>query len=142
MMNMPLRHEKPSPQRIASCGCQHLKLTIVGEPRRVYACACRECQRATGSAFACRAIFASEAILSVEGESRVWRRGSDSGRWVEQVFCPVCGGLVYMRAQAMPGAISISVGSFADPDFPAPVSAHNAAGKPGWYRFADEVAIA
>ncbi len=128
--------------RIASCGCRGLQLTVGGEPRRVYCCACSECRRATGSVFACRAIFPDEAIVSLEGESRSWRRGSDAGRWIEQVFCPACGGLVFMRAEAMPGAISVSVGSFADPGFPAPTAVHNAAGKPGWYRFADDVAIA
>ncbi|CAN7495521.1 GFA family protein [Bosea sp. LjRoot90] len=130
----------PGLRRTASCGCQRLRLTVSGEPRRVYLCACSECRRATGSAFAYRAIFTENAIIAIEGESSVWRRGSDAGRWIEQVFCPGCGGLVFMRAEAMPGAISISVGSFTDPGFPPPAASHNRSHRPDWYRLADTVA--
>lgn len=127
-------------RRIASCGCRRLSLTVSGEPRRVYLCACSECRRATGSAFAWRAIFPDSAIVAIEGESSVWRRGSDAGRWIEQVFCPGCGGLVFMRAEAMPGAVSISVGSFTDPGFLPPTAIHNRSHQPDWYCLADNVA--
>ncbi|PZR95974.1 MAG: aldehyde-activating protein [Stutzerimonas stutzeri] len=127
-------------QRTANCGCRRLSLTVSGEPRRVYLCACSECRRATGSAFAWRAIFPESAIIAIDGETGLWRRGSAAGRWIEQAFCPGCGGLVFMRAEAMPGAISISVGCFDDPGFPPPASAHNRSHKPGWYRLADDVA--
>lgn len=127
-------------QRTASCGCGSFRLTVSGQPRRVYLCACSQCQRATGSAFAWRAIFPESAIVAIEGESSVWRRNSDAGRWNEQLFCPGCGGLVFMRAEALTGAISVSVGSFADPAFPPPVAIHNRAHRPDWYCLADDVA--
>lgn len=130
----------PVLRRTASCGCRRLKLTVSGEPRRIYLCACSECQRATGSAFAWRAIFPNSAIACIEGEIAVWRRGSDAGRWSEQVFCPGCGGLVFMRAEALTDAISVSVGSFADPCFPPPSSVHNRSHRPDWYCLAEEVA--
>lgn len=131
---------EPGLRRTASCGCRGLRLIVSGEPRRVYLCACSQCQRATGSAFAWRAIFPDSAIVAVEGESSVWRRSSDAGRWNEQVFCPGCGGLVFMRAEALTGAISVSVGSFADPGFPRPVAIHNRSHRPDWYCLAEEVA--
>ncbi|WP_244494987.1 GFA family protein [Bosea sp. Root483D1] len=131
--------EPTARQRTACCGCRRLRLTVSGEPCRVYLCACSECRRATGSAFAYRAIFAESAIVAIEGEASVWRRGSDAGRWIEQVFCPGCGGLVFMRAEAMPGAISVSAGSFTDPGFPAPAAIHNRSHQPDWYRLADTV---
>jgi hypothetical protein len=127
-------------QRTASCSCRRLSLIVSGEPRRVYLCACSKCQRATGSAFAWRAIFPESTIVAIEGESSVWRRSSDAGRWTEQVFCPACGGLVFMRAEALTGAISVSVGSFADPAFPPPAAIHNRSHRPDWYCLAEEVA--
>ncbi|MGX1790029.1 GFA family protein [Bosea sp. NPDC055332] len=130
----------PDLRRTACCGCGSLRLTVSGEPRRVYLCACSQCQRATGSAFAWRAIFPESAIIAIEGERSVWRRSSDAGRWNEQVFCPGCGGLVFMRAEALTGAISVSVGSFADPAFPPPAAIHNRAHRPAWYCLADDVA--
>lgn len=131
---------EPTLRRTASCGCGRLALTVSGEPRRVYLCACSQCQRATGSAFAWRAIFPSSAIVALKGEASVWRRGSDAGRWNEQVFCPGCGGLVFMRAEALTDAISVSVGSFADPAFPPPASVHNRSHRPGWYCLSEDVA--
>lgn len=108
-------------ERIASCACGKLKLTVAGEPWRVYACACFECQRATGSAFSYRARFPEAAVMHIDGERRSWRRGSDAGRWIEQIFCPTCGTLVYMTGEAIPQEIVVSVGCFADPDFAPPV---------------------
>ena len=35
-------------------------------------------------------------------------------------FCPECGTTVYFHADRAPGLCGISVGCFADPDFPAP----------------------
>jgi hypothetical protein len=126
-------HKELSMQRAASCACGNLKLTITGEPLSVYACACLECQRATGSAFSYRARFRTEAITHIEGERRTWRRGSDAGRWVEQTFCPTCGTLVYMSGEAMPNDAVVSVGCFADPAFAAPAKLFWATRRHPWY---------
>jgi hypothetical protein len=113
------------PGRVARCSCGGLSLHLSGDPRRIYGCACIECQRATGTAFAYRAIFADEAVREVVGEVRSWRRISDVGRWIDQHFCPGCGTLLYMSAEALPGAISVSMGCFVERDFPAPAAIHN-----------------
>ena len=111
--------------RVARCSCGALSLRLSGEPRRVYGCACIECQRATGAAFAYRAIFADETVREIVGEVRSWRRISDVGRWIDQHFCPGCGTLLYMSAEALPGAISVSMGCFVERDFPPPAAIHN-----------------
>ncbi|WP_119271682.1 GFA family protein [Taklimakanibacter deserti] len=123
----------PEIQRTASCACGGLKLTVTGEPARVYACACLECQRATGSAFSYRARFAKTAIARLEGDHRSWRRGSDAGRWIEQSFCPSCGTLVFMTGEAIPEEIVVSVGCFADPAFAPPVKLFWENRRHGWY---------
>jgi hypothetical protein len=120
-------------KRTGSCACGSLKITVTGDPSRVYACACLECQRATGSAFSYRARFLKEAITHIEGDRRVWRRGSDAGRWVEQTFCPTCGTLVYMEGEALPGAIVVSVGCFADMTFAPPAAVFWASRRHLWY---------
>jgi len=118
--------------RTATCSCRGVRLALAGEPRRVYACSCTECQRCTGSAFAYRAIFADAAILGLEGTTRSWRRTGSSGRWLEQTFCPTCGTVVFMRAEALNDALSISVGCLEDPDFPAPQLLHWSDRKHRW----------
>ncbi|RCS22906.1 aldehyde-activating protein [Phyllobacterium salinisoli] len=120
-------------RRTASCACGNLKITVTGDPARVYACACLECQRATGSAFAYRARFQKAAIVHIEGERRAWRRGSNAGRWIEQTFCPTCGTLVYMEGEALPDAVVVSVGCFADPAFPPPAALFWASRRHDWY---------
>ncbi|WP_363800512.1 GFA family protein [Lysobacter firmicutimachus] len=124
--------EAVGPVRVAGCACGELSATVYGEPLSVYACACLECQRATGSAFSYRARYAKDRIV-VEGEPRRWRRSSDAGRWVEHCFCGRCGGLLYMEAEALPEAVVISVGAFADPDFAAPGALHRSARRHRWY---------
>lgn len=121
-----------APARVAACACGELRVTARGEPLSVYACACLECQRATGSAFSYRARYAKDRI-AVDGEPRRWRRGSDAGRWVEHCFCPRCGSLVYMEAEALSDAVVISIGAFADPDFAAPGALHRSARRHRWY---------
>ncbi len=127
--------------RTAQCACGGLKITITGTPARVYACSCLECQRATGTAFSYRALFAQDAIACIAGDRRTWRRSSDSGRWVEQTFCPNCGTLVYMDGEALSGAVVISVGCFGDPGFAAPATLFRAARRHHWYALPDGMRV-
>jgi hypothetical protein len=124
-------------QRTAACACGELRITVRGEPRRVYACHCLECQAATGSAMAYRAIFPDTAVVGRKGAPRRWRRLGTSGGWLEQAFCPTCGTVVWMTAEALTDAISVSAGCFRDPDFPPPVAAHWSARRPAWLSLPD-----
>jgi hypothetical protein len=122
-----------SADRTARCSCGNLRLSFRGEPQRVYVCACLECQRSTGTAFAYRARFNRKSVIEDEGERRRFRRITDNGLWIDQIFCPTCGTLVYMEAEVMPGALAVSVGCFAAPDFPPPAALFWARRKHGWY---------
>ncbi len=119
-------------ERTAACVCGQLRITVRGQPRRVYACHCLDCQATTGSALSWRAVFADEAVAAADGEARRWRRTGDAGRWLEQVFCPTCGTVVWMTGEGLPGAVSVSVGCLRDLAFPPPVAAHRAARRPAW----------
>jgi hypothetical protein len=118
--------------RIASCACNGLTLAATGDPASVYACGCLNCQRGTGSAFAWRARFAKAAIR-IEGERRSWRRTNEAGQWMEQTFCPTCGTLLFMSAEAMPDHVVVSAGCFADPAFAAPATFYFSRHRPAWY---------
>jgi hypothetical protein len=110
--------------RTAACSCRGVELVLAGKPRRVYACSCSECQRCTGSAFAYRAIYADSAVLSMTGATRSWRRIGTSGQWLEQTFCTTCGSVVFMRAEGLKNALSVSVGCLDDQEFPPPEVLH------------------
>ncbi|MER8579747.1 GFA family protein [Mesorhizobium sp. M1423] len=59
-----------------------------------------------------------------ERETRSWRRTGSSGQWLEQTFCTICGSVVFMRAEGLGDALSVSVGCLEDPHFPAPATLH------------------
>jgi hypothetical protein len=103
----------------ASCSCGRLALTCEGPPARVSVCHCLACQRRTGSAFGAQARFAADRV-SVSGEAARFVREADSGARVTFSFCPACGATVCWSLEALPGFVSVAVGAFADPGFPAP----------------------
>jgi hypothetical protein len=105
--------------RIAHCCCGSLRAEATGEPALVAACHCMECQRRTGSPFGVGAYFPKEHVRT-KGPSRVYVRGSDSGRKIELHFCPDCGSTVFWRAEYGPDLIGIAFGAFADPSMPSP----------------------
>ncbi len=105
--------------KTATCACGGLTLTASAAPQFVHACACLECQRATGSAFSYSAFF-PESAVKVSGAFKSWRRSSEAGRWNEANFCPTCGVNVFARLEALPNILCVPVGCFSDPDFPAP----------------------
>jgi hypothetical protein len=105
--------------RTATCACQNLRVTCVGDPIKISLCHCLDCQRRTGSTYGIGAFFARKDI-EANGDFRTYKRSSDSGFAVSFHFCPDCGSTVFWEAERLPDAIAIAVGSFADPAFPAP----------------------
>jgi hypothetical protein len=121
----------PDQTRTASCACGSLTATVRGEPASVYACSCLTCQRKSGSAFSYAAMY-PEAAATIAGAHTLWRHQGDSGRWLENMFCPACGGTVAFRCEAVPGIVGIPVGAFADPDFTPPQRLYWASRRHHW----------
>jgi hypothetical protein len=71
--------------RIAHCSCGSLRAEVTGEPALLGVCHCTECQRRTGSAFGVSTYFPREQVRA-EGPSKVYVRGSNSGRMTVQEF--------------------------------------------------------
>ena len=108
--------------RRAACSCGQLHLAIEGEPARVSMCHCLECQRRTGAVISNQARFRPEQI-TVSGGATAWKRKAESGNAVTFHFCPTCGSTVYWESEGFAGFVAVAIGSFADPDFPAPTIA-------------------
>ena len=94
--------------RIAHCCCGLLRAEVTGEPALAAACHSIECQRRTGSSFGVTTWFAREQVRT-EGPSKVYVRGSESGRKVEFHFCPDCGSTVYMCVETVPALVGIAL---------------------------------
>ncbi|WP_114953054.1 GFA family protein [Sphingosinicella terrae] len=117
--------------REASCACGKLTAHVEGEPVRVSVCQCLDCKRRTGSAFAWNAVFPAEQVR-IEGDFTTFERGSEDGFWARHHFCPACGSTVFYEIERRPGMISIPVGVFSDPDFPAPTVEVYGERRPAW----------
>ena len=94
-------------------------------------CHCLACQRRTGSAFGIQARFPTDRVR-IEGRSTEYVRISDDGEARTFHFCPECGATVYYRLAAVPDAIAVPVGAFADPEFPPPMVSIYAARRHSW----------
>ena len=105
--------------RIAHCCCGSLRAEVTGEPVFVVACHCMECQRRTGSPFGVSTIFPKGQVRT-EGPSKVYVRGSDSGRKIVIHFWPDCGASVFWYAELYVDMVGIAFGTFADPSVPRP----------------------
>ncbi|MBV8144155.1 MAG: GFA family protein [Gammaproteobacteria bacterium] len=103
--------------RTASCSCGQLRIEVRGEPR-VGVCHCLACQRRTGSVFAALARFS--APFEVSGTATQYLRAGDQGAQFIFHFCPVCGTTLFHTEVGVEGSVSVAVGAFADPTFPAP----------------------
>ena len=106
-------------RRTATCSCGQLRLACDGEPVRIYICHCLECQKRTGSIFAVQARYPRGAV-AIEGRSAQWQRTGDSGTTATFHFCPTCSAIVYWEMDALPDFLAVTVGAFADPNFPPP----------------------
>jgi hypothetical protein len=104
--------------RTATCTCGQLRIEVNGEPRGVGVCHCLACQRRTGSVFAALASF--NAPYTVSGTATEYLRTGDHGAQFIFRFCPICGTTLYHTEVGYQDTVSIAVGAFADPDFPAP----------------------
>jgi len=105
--------------RLASCSCGQLAARVSGDPVRVSICHCLACQRRTGSVFGQQARFPRENV-TIAGQSTQYTRVGDEGARATFHFCPHCGATVYYAAEAQQDYLTIPVGAFADPGFPAP----------------------
>jgi len=103
--------------REASCSCGQLRISVTGEPR-VGICHCLECQKRTGSVFAALARFS--APYQVSGRATDYLRVGDQGARFTFRFCPICGTTLFHTEEGEEQSVSVAVGAFADPAFPAP----------------------
>lgn len=68
--------------------------------------------------FAALAGFA--APYTITGSATEYVRTGDQGAKFIFRFCPVCGTNLFHTEDGVNGRVSVAVGAFADPDFPAP----------------------
>ena len=96
------------------CLCGELRYSIAAEPVFTGNCHCKDCQKASGSAFVAAMIFPEESV-TVSGEAKYFESRADSGNIHRRGFCANCGSRMFARFSAMPGMLGIAAGSLNDP---------------------------
>jgi len=120
----------------ASCQCGSLVLEAISDPDFVVACNCRACQKRSGSPFGVGAYFRKDAV-TVSGEQQSWQRVAESGRRLENAFCPNCGTTLFWNLEMRPDHIGVPVGQF-DTQLPPPIRAIWTDEKHDWVTFPED----
>ena len=108
--------------RKANCSCLAVTATTQSQPTRVVACNCLECQKWTGSPFDVSvSVWFKSEDSEIQGALTSYTRGTTASMAVRFSFCPQCGTTLFYTADIRPDLTSLPIGTFGDPDFPAPV---------------------
>jgi hypothetical protein len=101
------------------CACGAIRYSCRTEPILADKCHCRDCQRATGSAYA-PLIWVYEADLTVSGAPLRYHTVTvASGRELRRGFCADCGSPLLVKP-SVPGIAFIVASSLDDPSVFAP----------------------
>ena len=96
------------------CACGSVRYETDADPMIMLNCHCRECQRASGSAYAAIMVV-PKAAVQLRGEPRFHKVTDDSGNAVERGFCSNCGSPVMLKLERLPDALGLLAGSLDDP---------------------------
>ena len=97
------------------CACGAIRYQCDAEPLLELNCHCRDCQRASGTAFAAIMRMSVTAFTVSKGAPKFYTVTGDSGNKVSRGFCPECGSPLFSRLSGMPGVVGVRVGSLDDP---------------------------
>jgi hypothetical protein len=97
------------------CACGAIRYACTAEPLLALNCHCRDCQRASGSAFAAIIRLPAAAFTVTKGAPKFYTVPGDSGNRVSRGFCPECGSPVFSRLSGLPDVVGVRVGSLDDP---------------------------
>ena len=77
------------------CACGAVRYSCAAEPLYMGNCHCRDCQRATGSAYFA-AVIVKKSDFSLTGELAWYEKSADRGHTMGRSFCPSCGSPVLL----------------------------------------------
>ena len=96
------------------CLCGRVRYTLSGPPVRRYLCHCRDCQRASGSAFTA-AMMVRTADLAFTGPLAGHPVTGASGDTITRHFCPTCGANIINTGASTDERLILHAGSLDDP---------------------------
>lgn len=101
------------------CACGAVRYTSASAPLYMGNCHCRDCQRATGTAYF-PAVLVKESDFALTGTPSMYESTADKGHSMHRAFCPACGSPVFLINDANPKVRVIYAGSLDDPSWYEP----------------------
>ncbi|AJQ94885.1 GFA family protein [Gynuella sunshinyii] len=95
------------------CFCGAFSYQCSADPVFQFNCHCRDCQQATGSAYAPLMFFEND-VMETHGTLTFYDSIGGSGKTIHRGFCPKCGSLVLGKVEAVAGRTSILAGTLDD----------------------------
>lgn len=83
------------------CACGAVRYESTAAPTFAWLCHCRDCQRASGSAY-CAIMYIPREALTVSGEATYFTVTAESGNAVSRGFCGACGAPMFIQAELAP----------------------------------------
>jgi len=101
------------------CACGAVRYECCAEPVMAVNCHCRDCQRATGTAYASGIFVPADALRMVKGAPKFHTTTTDSGNLAQRGFCPDCGSPLMAKSSGHPLLI-VYAASLDDPSWHRP----------------------
>ena len=102
------------------CACGAVRCECTKEPLGSINCHCRDCQRASGTAYVSVLRVPAASFRVIKDEARFYLLKADSGNTVSRGFCAKCGSPLFSRLSGMPEVVGVRAGSLADPSWHRP----------------------
>ena len=101
------------------CACGAIHYECSADPIVMLNCHCRDCQRASGSAYA-PVLVVPKSAVQMRGEPRYYEVVGKAGKAIERGFCPTCGSQVAVKLERLPDFLGLQAGSLEDPSIYRP----------------------
>jgi len=109
------------PEKLSgACACGAIHYECNANPIVMLNCHCRDCQQASGSAYAAIVVVPKGAV-KIRGEPRYHKTVGQAGNAVERGFCPSCGSQVTLKLERKPDVLGLQAGSLDDPSIYRPM---------------------
>jgi hypothetical protein len=102
-----------SQKRSGGCACGAIRYECNANPILMFNCHCRDCQQASGTAYAAFAVVPKISV-QIRGEPRYHKTVGQAGKAVERGFCPSCGSPVMVKLERLPDVLALQAGSLDD----------------------------
>lgn len=119
-----------------SCLCGTVRYEITGTPLMMYYCHCRDCRKATGSAFATNILVSTGDLAVVAGQERLTAFESSPNKY--RHFCGACGSPIFSKGDSA-HFVSVRSGTLDDDPATRPQRHFYVGSKAAWFDIHDDL---